>query len=242
MNGSKSDIIARLQKEILPLQGYKPTQKHVHSFGLGSINQSFPEKTFPVGAIHEFCCDGKEGMAATSGFISGILSSLNQQGGASVWIGLSQHIYPPALKLYGLDPESFLFVLMKKEKDIMWAMEEALHCNGLNAVIAELHTFSFTTSRRFQLAVEDSGVTGFIIRNNPKNLNTTASVSKWKIKPLSSDTSDDMPGVGFPRWQVDLTKIRNGKPGSWIVEWINGHFNLINSVSKDLHILQKKTG
>jgi protein ImuA len=114
MNGSKSDIIARLQREILPLQGYKPPQKHINSFGLGAINQSFPDKTFPLGAIHEFCCDGKESVAATSGFISGLLSSLNQNGGASVWIGSTQHIFPPALKFYGLDPESFLFVLMKK--------------------------------------------------------------------------------------------------------------------------------
>jgi len=243
MNGSKADIIARLQREILPLQGYKPLQnKQAQGFGLAEINASFPNKTFPLGGVHEFCCDSKEGLAATGGFISGILSTLNKNGGASIWIASSQHIFPPALRSYGLDPERFLFVLMKRDKDIFWAMNEALQCSGLNAVIAELKSLSFTASRRFQLAVEESGVTGFIIRDNPGNLNTTASITRWKIKPLASDTSDDLPGVGFPRWQVDLQKVRNGIPGSWTVEWAHGQFNLLSSEQKHLHMLQKKTG
>lgn len=243
MNGSKADIIARLQREILPLQGYKPLQnKQAQGFGMAEINASFPNKTFPLGAVHEFCCDGKEGLAATGGFISGILSTLHNNGGTSIWICSSQNIFPPALRYYGLNPERFLFVLMKREKDILWAMEEALKCSGLNAVIAELNNFSFTSSRRFQLAVEESGVTGFIIRENPGNLNTTASISRWKIKSLASDTTDDLPGIGFPRWQIDLQKIRNGNPGSWTVEWAYGHFNLLSNEQKHLHILQKKTG
>jgi protein ImuA len=35
---------------------------------------------------------------------------------------------------------------------------------------------------------------------------------------------DDMPGVGFPRWNVELLKVRNGKPGSWQIEWKAGKF------------------
>jgi protein ImuA len=28
-----------------------------------------------------------------------------------------------------------------------------------------------------------------------------------------------MPGLGFARWNVELLKVRNGKPGSWQIEW-----------------------
>ena len=31
-----------------------------------------------------------------------------------------------------------------------------------------------------------------------------------------------MPGVGMPRWKVELLKVRNGVPGEWIVEWADG--------------------
>ena len=64
-------------------------------------------------------------------------------------------------------------------------MEEALKCDGIAAVVGEIQELSFTVSRRLQLAVEQSRVTGFILRNNPRNLNTTACVTRWKITPLS---------------------------------------------------------
>jgi protein ImuA len=25
--------------------------------------------------------------------------------------------------------------------------------------------------------------------------------------------------MGFPRWEVELLKVRNGKPGKWLVQW-----------------------
>jgi protein ImuA len=33
-----------------------------------------------------------------------------------------------------------------------------------------------------------------------------------------------MPGVGFPRWTVELLKVRNGNPGTWQMEWAAGSF------------------
>jgi protein ImuA len=38
---------------------------------------------------------------------------------------------------------------------------------------------------------------------------------------------DGLPGVGFPRWQVELLKVRNGNPGCWQVEWVAGSFALV---------------
>jgi protein ImuA len=56
-------------------------------------------------------------------------------------------------------------------------------------------------------------------------LNTTAFVCRWQIHPIQSETENNLPGVGFPRWQVELLKVRNGKPGNWQLEWANGRFN-----------------
>ena len=38
---------------------------------------------------------------------------------------------------------------------------------------------------------------------------------------------DDIPGVGFMRWRVELLKVRNGKTGSWEIEWNEGSFHII---------------
>jgi protein ImuA len=195
---TKADIISQLQRDILPLQGFRPTiNSTAVDSKLGRLKYAFPEKTFPLGAIHEFICSASEPLSAAGGFIAGILSSLMHHGGASIWISSSQTIFPPSLKNFGIEPDKIIFINLQKEKDKLWAMEETLKCDGIAAVVGEIQELSFTVSRRLQLAVEQSRVTGFIIRNNLRNLNTTACVTRWKITPLSSMLTDNMPGIGF---------------------------------------------
>jgi protein ImuA len=31
--------------------------------------------------------------------------------------------------------------------------------------------------------------------------------------------TDGIPGIGFPAWNIELLKIRNGKPGRWQMKW-----------------------
>lgn len=106
----------------------------------------------------------------------------------------------------------------------MWAMEEALKCGALTAVVGEMQEISFTASRRLQLAVEQSQVTGFILRRKATNINTTACVSRWRISPLPSHSVDSLPGIGYPSWKVELMRIRNGRPGVWEIRWEDGRF------------------
>lgn len=211
--------------------------------GLGLLNQAFPLGSFPLGAVHEFISKGYESAAVTTGFISALLGGLMKRDGAAVWIGSSGKVFPPALKIFGIEPEQILFIELNKEKDLLWSMEEALKCNGLSAVIGEVSDVSFTTTRRFQLAVEQSKVTGFILRSNPRNLNTNACVSRWRIKPLPSESYDDLPGLSFPRWNVELLKIRNGKPGVWQLEWAAERFcHITRTIPSIIPEPKRKTG
>jgi protein ImuA len=110
-------------------------------------------------------------------------------------------------------------------------------------VIGELTDLDFTASRRLQLAVEQSGVTGFIVRKQTSHPQVNACISRWKITSLPSFNRDQVPGVGFPRWNIELLKIRNGQPGTWQVEWTPG---LLRSLPvHDLPVVEireKKTG
>jgi len=243
MPASKADIIAQLQKEILPLQGFKHSLNRTSlDMGLGKINESFPNSIFPLGAVHEFLSECSEDAAATGGFMAGLLSALMRDGGATLWISSSRTLFPPALKFFGIDPDKIIFIDLQKEKDVLWAMEEALQCEGLSAVVGEIRELSFTASRRLQLVVEQSRVTGFILRRNTRNLNTSACLTRWKITAAPSELTDEMPGIGFPRWNVELLKVRNGKPGSWQVEWTEGRFRHIPILSAIMEEEQKKAG
>lgn len=225
---AKRLIINQLQKDILLLQGFKTeATQSSETITLKSIEAAFPNTVFPTGAIHEFINEVPEHEAASGGFIAGILQSLMLNGGSCLWISAARTLFPPALKLFGVSPDRIVFIDLKKEKDVLWAIEEALKCEGLAAVIGEVSAINLTQSRRLQLTVEKSKVTGLIIRNDIHKLATSACVARWKIKPLISELEDGMPGVGFPRWKVELLKVKNGIPGSWDIEWSNGKFNLI---------------
>jgi len=110
--------------------------------------------------------------------------------------------------------------------------------------VGELKEISFMESRRLQLAVEKSHITGFIHRYYPKTENNITCVSRWKITPLASEQVDGMPGLGFPRWNVELSKVRNGKPGSWQMEWAAGKFRQVvtGSVTRIQRPSIQKTG
>jgi len=231
--GTKKDIINQLQKRILLMQGFlPPVSGAADSVGLGPIEAAFPNAVFPGGAIHEFLSISPEQAAANGGFISGILNNLMRHGGVCLWISICRTLFPPSLKVFGVEPDRVIFIDLKRERDVLWAMEEALKCQGLAAVICELREINFTQTRRLQLAAEQSRVTGFVLRSDPKRLSATACVARWNITSLASELEEGMPGVGFPRWNVELLKVRNGNPGSWKVEWSAGRFRPLTELNK----------
>ncbi|TWI85823.1 protein ImuA [Lacibacter cauensis] len=239
---AKAYIIAQLQKDLLKLSGMKPAG-HASDLpkGLGFLKDHLPQANFPTAAVHEFVCANKEGVAATEGFVSALVSTITHPDAITVWLSPGKTLFPPAIKLFGLDPDRIIFIQLHQEKELLWATEEALKCRGLAAVVCELQELSFTSSRRLQLAVEQSAVTGFILRVNPRKLTATTCVSRWRISSIASETNG-MPGVGFPKWDVELLKMRNGKPGSWEVEWKENRFHLHEHIAAVEPQLHRKTG
>jgi len=221
----KANIISRLQQDILRMQGFtQPAAGKTMGIGLGELERAFPNGVFPTGTIHEMLCPTPEHTAATSGLMAGIIAALMQHGGACVWISTVCKTFPAALDTFSITPHKVVFITVPRERDILWAMEEALKCDGLAAVVAEVRELTFAQSRRLQLAVESSKVTGFVLRNDLRRLTTTTCVARWQVSHLPSILEDGLPGVGLPRWKVDLLRVRNGSPGSWELQWTNNGF------------------
>lgn len=245
MPAVKADIISQLQQDILRIQGFRSKLTDtVPDIDLGPVNTAFPNAIFPTGAVHEFLCAFREHAAATTGFVSALAGNLMQRGGACIWISVARTLFPPSLKTFGIEPDRVIFIDLQRIKDALWTLEEALKCPGIAAVIAEIPEISFTQSRRLQLVVEQSKVTGFILRTSTRAASTTACVTRWKITSLPSELEDGMPGVGYPRWQVELLKVRNGRPGAWKMEWAEGKCVVIpgNATTAIIQEQQLKAG
>ena len=226
MTAEKQEILTRLREQISAAQGFKPSPiASGAGFGLGDIEACFPNNVFPTGTIHEFLAKHPEDTAASEGFIAGLLAKLMENGNSCLWISRNRKLFPPSLEAYGADPQQIIFLDLYYTKEILWVMEEALKCEGLACVIAELPDIDFAQSRRLQLATEKSHVTGILLRKEPKrSLSATACSARWQIKPQPTEILDGIPGVGNPRWEVNLLKVKNGEGGKFYIEWAEDRF------------------
>jgi len=239
----RRDIISRLERDILPLEGLKLLSTDNNTdLGFRPIENAFPNAVFPIGCTHEFLSSSIEDSGPTSGFIAVLLSKLMQFDGAAVWISSSRTLFPSSLKRFGVEPSKIIFVDLQNEKDVLYVIEEAMKCKRIAAVVGEIKRITFKESRRLQLAAEQSRVTGLLIRQQPKILNPIACVSRWRITSLPSELLDEMPGVGFPRWNVELLKVRNGKPGRWQLEYSSNRFKEIKQNIFSISQERRKTG
>jgi len=227
MPEDKHDIIRQLRQDILPLEGYKPPSGGLPSkLGLGSIEQAFPNGLIPTGAIHDFIIQDEEGLGATSAFVSAMLGRLLERGGLGVWISPLRSMFAGGLAYYGVNPDRIIFVAQAIKKKALWVMEESLRCDRFIAVVGEFSELNFVESRRLQIIVEQSGVTGFLLRYRPRQKVPIACIAQWRVTAVPTQSQGDRPGRGFPRWLVEVLKIRNRRPVSCEVEWTGESFEL----------------
>lgn len=245
MQETKKEILAGLRRELLRMQAKRGVVPVGRGPGLGPLLDAFPEGLFPQGVVHEFQYGDREGGAATKGFLAALLGGLYGAVGTIIWISRSGTVFPPALAGFGLAAERVLFVQVGREGDVLWTLEEALKSEGVSAVVAEAPELSFIASRRLQLAVEKSMVTGFVLLPRLRAV-PTACVARWEISPLGSLVEEGLPGIGFPRWRVRLSKVRSGRPGTWELAWVGGAFRTgVEAVSEGKlqpTIAKRKTG
>lgn len=236
--------IEQLQQQLQRWHKTTELADQVLPLGLGAIEEAYPGKAFPKGVLHEFISESAENAACTSGFLAVLLSKLISQSGPCLWVSTlpRRAAYPPALSQFSLDPSRIIFVDCKNEKQSLWVVEEALTCKALGAVVAELNELKFNDSRRLQLAAERSQVTALIHRFKPKTEEATACASRIMVEALPGETPDGLPGLGFPRWQLHLLKVKNGRGGQWQVEYNRGALRYLEAEQLALTQHERQTG
>jgi len=232
----KQDVLRELYQEILPLQGYKaPAPGQPIDLGLGPLQAGFPNGVFPTGAMHDFITVDDEQLAATTAFLAGVLGQMMKSGGIAVWISPGGRTFAQGFAYYGVDPDRIIFVTPGTLKKALWVVDESLRCDRFIAVVAEIPDLSSFQSRRLQLVVEQSRVTGFLVRHQPRQRSSVASIAQWRVTAHPTQSQGARPGRGFPRWLVEVLRIRNRQPMACEVEWIGTRFHPI-TMNEQAHI------
>ena len=90
-------------------------------------------------------------------------------------------------------------------------------------MVAEVAQLSMTSSRRLQLAAENSGSIGIAVRRWRRQTEAadfgqpTASVTRWRVSVLPSIPLP-VPGVGRARWLLELIRCGAGENADFEVE------------------------
>jgi protein ImuA len=209
-------------------------------FGVPAIDAVLPGGGLARGALHEICGLGaaEEEGAEEAAFLAGILARL-EPGRPVLWCLARADLHAPGLALCGLAPER-LILARADERTLLWAMEEGLKCRALAAVVGEVEALPGTASRRLQLAAETTGVSVFALRRryraaSARTEEPTAAVTRWRVAAHPARAADG-PGIGRPRWIVELMRSRGGVPGRWVVEACDatGHLGLPDHAGDDV--------
>jgi protein ImuA len=125
---------------------------------------------------------------------------------AIVWCDLGERVYPPALARMGIDLGRLFFLRTKDEAEQCWAMSECLRCKGVGAVVARVGRMTRVQARRLQLAAEQSGAVGILLRPGGEMSRCYAAATRWLVRCMPGERT-------IQRWAVELVHGHGGRLG-----------------------------
>lgn len=226
----KAGLLAELRERVRRLEGLGGADgRAVVPVGLPSLDACLPGGGLPLGALHEVVGpDAALDAGCATAFAAVLLARLAAGRGPVLWVGRSRDLYAPGLAAFGLLPQDLVLVQARPgregDADILWALEEALRCPQVGAVLGEVAELDLTASRRLHLAAEAGGVPGLLLRLGPRRLEASAVATRWSVTALPSDAARlaaDRAGSGFAvaAWRAELQRCRGGRPGTWDLLW-----------------------
>ncbi|MGN6210016.1 ImuA family protein [Asticcacaulis sp.] len=221
----RSTELAELRQHIEKLEGHSHA-RGVLPFGVAAIDKCLPGGGLALGVLHEVAGMGQGAVdgAVAAVFAAGIAARTS---GQVVWCMCQPDLFAPGLAQAGLKPERLIQVEAGDEKTVLACCEEALRHKGIGAVVGEVSRLSLTTSRRLQLAAEETHALCLIVRRWGREKDAVAfglpnaAVTRWRVAPLASQTLP-VRGLGQilvrARWRLELMRCKGGDTALFDVE------------------------
>jgi protein ImuA len=194
------------------------------AFGDARIDGRLPGAGLALSAWHEFAGEGLEleTGAAVAAFVARLAAPLAARG-ELLWVMRRDDLHAPGLAGLGFPAERLIQVCARDDDEALAVLEDALRTPGIAAAFGEVEAVDLTAGRRLQLACEQGGTAGFVLRRRPYGGRPvaeagTAAATRWRIAPAPSEPTPGAPGLGPSRWRVTLERCRGGRTGAWLLE------------------------
>lgn len=138
--------------------------------------------------LSEWLCDGEgTGVAAV---VWDALQTWSRATETVVLIEGRDKVCPAGLESWGFDRHRTVLVRPSSESERSWAIEQSLRCPGAGSVVAWVDRAPEQFLRRLQLAVEQGGSKGFLIRPKEARREKCWGDARFLVHPRPSKKSD----------------------------------------------------
>ena len=181
------DLVA-LREQITRLEGAqrRHDQPPVPS-GCAPLDRLLPEGGLAWGTLVEWLADGDGSGAQTLALRSACQAC--RRGGALMVLDRQGEFYPPAAARLGADLDRLIVVRAASAADDAWALDQSLRCPGVTAVLAWPERLDGRTFRRLQLAVEEGGGLGVLVRPGAVRSEPSWADVRLLVEPMPLETA-----------------------------------------------------
>lgn len=132
--------------------------------GLRPLDRLLPHGGVPRGGLVEWLCD--DDVSGGAALACAVATALAGGGGAMIVVDRGGRFYPPAVMpwLTASGGSQMIVVRPARDDDEAWAIDQALRCPGVAAVVAWPQRVQTTAMRRWQLAARSSQAVGLFVR------------------------------------------------------------------------------
>mgnify|MGYP003878451641 FL=1 len=160
---ARCETLRKLREEIGRVARASGAERPVFPSGLPGLDAVLPEGGFRGGTLVEWVVEG-EGLG---GEVPALLAAQQaaSSGGLIVAVDRRRQFYPPAAVRWGIDPRRLIIVSPETQADELWALDQSLRSSAVRAVLAWPERLDGRVYRRLQLAAEQGGALGLLVRS-----------------------------------------------------------------------------
>jgi protein ImuA len=175
--------LEELRRRIARLEGQRRDEsKRTVSSGSAALDDILPKGGFCRGTLVEWLSPGEGAGAWTLALLAA--REACRDGGALVVLDRRGEFCPPAAVRLGIEPRQLIVVRAESAADADWATDQVLRSPAVAATLAWPEKLDGRTFRRWQLAVEQHGGLGFLLRPATARADPSwADVRLW-VEPL----------------------------------------------------------
>lgn len=154
------------------------------SSGCKALDSRLPRGGYEPGTIVEFL----ESSPGGGGWYLALAAAREAVGESKYWVVVDRRrsFFPPAAQAMGLPLDRLIVLQPTTAADEAWAIDQALRCSAIGAVVAEIEHVSELQARRCQLAAEQGQTLGLWLRPTSIQKHPSWAEIQWLLEPIGS--------------------------------------------------------